>query len=399
MRPIRSPSECDGLAIGERFEVGGRVLYVDQQTIVLADAFSRVALQSNETPSDIAPGDLVLIDAEFGAERSQALSIERIASCPEPTGATEFGRRALTHRGRHLRARALAKRAIRTYLDARGFVEVDTPSVVPSPGLDAHVSSWGGTEIGQRTLFLITSPEFHMKRLLSSGLPKIYQICHCFRAEELGPWHEPEFMMLEWYRSFADWETTMHDTEEILRTVAVAISDERTQLDLEAPFERITVSDAFSTFGGVKNALDLAETDEASFFDVLVNQVEPALACFPRPVFLTHYPISQAALARPSPQHPGTAERYELYFRGQELCNGFSELTDSATQRKRFEAELDRRTQSSEPVYPIDERFLAALDEGLPPCSGNAVGLDRLVTTLLGLQRLESVFSFTNEES
>jgi len=237
-----------------------------------------------------------------------------------------------------------------------------------------------------------------MKRLLASGLPNIYQLSHCFRAEELGAWHQPEFMMLEWYRAFSDWEATMSDTEEVLRASAQAIAHESTQQLLESPFERITVSEAFATFGGEPDALDLAQVDENRYFEVLVDRVEPALSCYPRPLFLTHYPITQAALAKPSARDPQAAERYELYFRGQELCNGYTELTDAQVQRERFTQELARRTRTGEPLYPIDERFMSALREGLPPCSGNALGFDRMVATLLDLQRLGSVMAFTDDE-
>jgi lysyl-tRNA synthetase class 2 len=145
------------------------------------------------------------------------------------------------------------------------------------------------------------------------------------------------------------------------------------------PFERLTVREAFQTFAGVKDAARLAARDEDRYFELLVSKVEPALAELPRPVFLTRYPISQAALSRRCADDPTVAERAELYFGGVELCNAYGELTDAAEQRRRFVAESKRRKALGRPVYALDERFLGSLDEGMPPSAGNALGFDRLV--------------------
>ncbi len=399
MAPVLSPAEIGPLTEGKTFSVGGRIVYAASQVVVLADALGQVSIElaPNVAPS-LNPGDLAVALLHQDGGMLTLRELKRIGSHPEPHAGSEFGRRALSERGRALLARARAKSAVRRYFEEQAFVEVDTPALASCPGLDSHVHSWSEVKGQRGDVFLVTSPEFHMKRLLSSGLPRIYQLGHCFRAEEDGPWHQPEFMMLEWYRAFADWESTIHDTEEVVRRAADAIADEETKEGLEAPFERITVRDAFSTFGGVSDAIDLAHTNESLYFEVLVDRVEPALARFPRPIFLTHYPLSQAALARPSLTHNDTAERYELYFRGQELCNGFSELTDPRMQRERFEAELARRRLHHEPEYPIDEALLAALAEGMPPSSGTAVGFDRLIATLLGFDELKAVLAFSEEE-
>ena len=398
MSNLLAPSDVSTQSEGCLVRIGGRVIYADHEHLVLADAYGQLTLHGASGTVLASPGDLMVVTARIARGHHQLLGVDSHRSYPEPTQHSEFGRRALTSRGKHLAAKSCAKRAVHRYFEAQNFVEVDTPSVVPSPGLDAHVSSWGAVPLGTRSLFLITSPEFHMKRLLSAGMPRIYQLCHCFRAEEHGSWHEPEFTMLEWYRAFSNWDDTMADTEALLRLVAEAISSEAIQRQLEAPFERISVTDAFATFAGTTDAIELAEADEQRYFELMVNLVEPALSRYPRPIFLTHYPACQSGLAQPCPEDERTAQRYELYFRGLELCNGFTELTDADEQRRRFELELARRAQTGEPTYPIDEQFLAALSQGVPPSSGNALGFDRLLAALLEVDQLQTVYGFSDVE-
>lgn len=396
--PIRAPSDL-GAVSDAHFKLGGRVVYVDARQLVIADAFSQAALWlSPELATQVEAGDLIVVSVQAREHELAAVHVDWRSAHDEPTQTSEFGRVTLASRGAGLAGRSKAKRVIHRYFEEQGFVEVDTPGLARCPGLDAHVNSWRGVRRSDHELFLITSPELHMKRLLSAGLPRIYQICRCFRAEEHGPWHEPEFTMLEWYRAFADWESTLLDTEAIMRRAAEVISDESTRRLLEAPFERITVRDAFASFGGISDALDLANTNEELYYRTMVEHVEPALSVFPRPIFLTHYPLVQAGLARACSDEPRAAERYELYFRGRELCNGFSELTDAVEQRRRFLEELERRSRAAEPTYPIDETFLSALAQGLPPCSGNALGFDRMVAVLQDAGSLRSVFAFTDDE-
>ena len=167
-------------------------------------------------------------------------------------------------------------------------------------------------------------------------------------------------------------------------------------VDLGAPFERLAVADAFARWAGVpaEDAIALATRDEDRFFRLLVDAVEPALAGSPRPVFLVDYPAPFASLARLSARDPRVAERFELYVAGVELCNGFGELTDAAEQRARLVRDQEARRQAGKPVYPIDERFLAALEEGMPPSAGNALGLDRLVAVCLGGTNIGAVSAF-----
>jgi lysyl-tRNA synthetase class 2 len=269
----------------------------------------------------------------------------------------------------------------RGFFAEQSFVEVATPLRVPAPGVDLHVDAIEAS--GQ---YLITSPELAMKRLLVGGMPRIFQVARVARADELGPLHSPEFTMLEWYRAFSDLEDVLRDTEELVRRVVRSLAGEddvfvlgHRKVSVKKPFLRLTVREAFERYAGIKDAARLATRDEDRYFELLVSKVEPALAELPQPVFLTHYPISQAALSRPYADDASVAERAELYFGGVELCNAYGELTDPREQRRRFLAEAQRREQDKRTVYPLDEAFLAALVEGMPPSAGNALGFERLV--------------------
>jgi lysyl-tRNA synthetase class 2 len=289
--------------------------------------------------------------------------------------------------------------AIRCYFQNQNFVEVETPTFVPCPGLDAHVDALAKVQRGARSDFLITSPEFHMKRLLAAGMPRIVQFARCFRRDEEGPLHEPEFTLIEWYRAFAGFEEVVHDTEElVVRALEAAIPECSQSREFERPFLRCTVREAFMRSGLNEDPVTLSATNSTRYFQHLVETVEPWLASLKRPVFLTEYPASQAALARAKPGFPDVAERFELYIDGVELSNGYGELTDGRIQRGRFELELDRRRTAGEDLYPLDERFLGALYEGLPPCSGNALGLDRLVALATGAPTIQCVLPFSDQE-
>jgi lysyl-tRNA synthetase class 2 len=299
---------------------------------------------------------------------------------------------------------SLAERArlvshLRTFFDARGFLEVETPIVVPSPGLDVHLSAFTlVTPAGRPPRFLSTSPEYQMKRLLAAGHARIYQVTKAFREDELGERHSPEFTMLEWYRAPAAVDDVMRDTEQLVaRLTSGRVRLGARTVDASPPFRRLTVLEAFAMFAHLEadETLHIAAHDEDRFFRLLVDAVEPALEALDHAVFLTEYPSSQASLARTKPGDPSVAERFELYVAGVELCNGFGELTDVAEQRVRFEHDQATRRTRGLPVYPIDERFLAALGQGLPPCSGNALGVDRLVALACGTREIASVLAFT----
>jgi lysyl-tRNA synthetase class 2 len=310
-----------------------------------------------------------------------------------------------------LEARARALASAREFLASRGYLEVETPIAVPSPGLDLHLDAFEIVPTGvpaaegRPKRWLSTSPEYQMKRLLSQGYGRIFQITRAFRAGELGERHNPEFTILELYRAHAGVEAMMRDTEQLVARVtggAVTLgvgADQRT-VDLRPPLERMTLFEAFERFAEVPpdETLRLAEHDEDAFFEKLTFEVEPGLAALDRGVFVTEYPASQASLARYKPGDPRVAERFELYVAGIELCNGFGELTDVVEQRARLERDQAERRRRGKPVYPIDERFLEALAKGLPECAGNAIGFDRLVALACGSRSIADVMAFTDDE-
>jgi lysyl-tRNA synthetase class 2 len=298
---------------------------------------------------------------------------------------------------RRLMQRARVLRGVRAFFDERGFLEVETPIVVPSPGLDLHLDAVAlHVKAGASERFLVTSPEYQMKRLLAGGLERIYQIGKCFRNDEIGERHQPEFTLLEWYRGYADVQAVMRDTEELVASVAVALCGKPVlqtalgEIDVEPPWPRISVREAFARFAKVD--LNTVLPDEALFYRLLVEQVEPALAQLGA-LFLCDYPVSMASLARKKPGDPSVAERFEAYVAGVELCNGFGELTDPLEQRVRLLADQAERAERGLPLYPLDERFLTALEEGIPPSGGNALGLDRLVMLALGAAHIEDVIA------
>jgi lysyl-tRNA synthetase class 2 len=302
---------------------------------------------------------------------------------------------------KRVRERAAIVATIRRFFDARDFLEVQTPVLVPSPGLDLHLRAFeveGGDRGARR--WLSTSPEYQMKRLLAQGWARIYQLAPCFRREEHGPQHNTEFTMLEWYRAGADMAQVMDDTEQLVAAVtggAITIDDRR--IDLQPPLARVSVCEAFERFGGwsPQETLEAASNDEERYFRLLVDKVEPGLRQLGSGVFLVDYPVSQASLARAKPGNPALAERFELYAAGVELCNGFGELVDPVEQRARFERQQAERREQGLPVYPIDERFMKDLD-GLPPSAGNALGVDRLVALACGTTDVAVAMSFTADE-
>lgn len=379
---VRAPSDLAADENARDVRVAGRVVLVADRKLELADAFGSIRVELAQT-AELAVGDLIVVSGEQrGRTLSSAALVERHRH-PPPPGGGELSRLLFQGVGPRLALRARALAEIRSYFNELNFIEIDSPLRVPTPGLDLHVDA-----IASDGGYLMTSPEHALKRLLAGGMPRIYQLSHVCRAGELGPWHEPEFCLLEWYRAFSDAESVMADTEQIVCRVLGALGSE---LEASPPFERITVREAFQRFAGIADAAELAERDEDRYFELFVAKVEPAIAALGRPIFLCDYPISQASLARAKPTDPSVAERFELYLSGIELCNGFGELTDPAEQRRRFERDQEKRRELGRPVYPIDERLLAALEEGMPPSGGNALGVDRLIALAMGQKDIQSV--------
>lgn len=325
------------------------------------------------------------------------------------------GRNAISDRLPLLQRRALLQRGVRAFFDARDYLEVDTPCAVPVPGEEVHLRCFR-TELEhpdgtKEARFLHTSPEFAMKRIVAAtGLP-VFQLARVWRNGERSALHAPEFTMLEWYRPGAGLDSLMDETEALLRHLlppALAFAD--TTLRLDVPFERLTMAEAFARYVGVDllgigddaqrlareagTVLRAGESWEDLFFRLLLERVEPRIGR-DRPTFLTHWPAAQAALSRRDPLDPRVALRFELYAAGIELANAFEELTDPEEQRSRFEQDRARRLiLSPDQDWPLDEAFLKDLKD-LPPCSGIALGFDRLVMLATGAPRLCDIMWFS----
>ncbi len=290
-----------------------------------------------------------------------------------------------------LALRAVVHRSIRRFFEERDFVEVETPAIVPSPGLDVHLAAFEvRNSNGKQAGWLATSPEYQMKRLLSAGAERIFQLGRSYRADEHGRHHEREFTMLEWYRAESTSDDVIRDTEELVAFVANAL--DQPAPEVQPPWQRLTVDEALQFHANV--ALDAVIHDEERFFRVWAEEVQPRLGN-ERPVIVTDWPSSMASLARLKPN--GMADRFEAFFQGVELCNGFGELTDAAEQRRRFERDQAERQAAGAPVYPIDERFLDDLERGMPESGGNALGVDRLLMLLLGADSIQAVMPFPEE--
>ena len=300
--------------------------------------------------------------------------------------------------------------AARTCFAEAGVVEVETPLLSRAAVTDVHLESVPAEVAGQGRMYLHTSPEYPMKRLLAAGLGDCYQVCHVFRDGERGPHHNPEFTMIEWYRVGFDAAALMDDVETVTRRMLAGFRD-------LPPADRITYRDAVQELGGADpmsatadelagalerhgvGAPESARQDRDALLDLLVSTAVGPRLGHGRPVFVHDYPASQAALARIRPADFPVAERFELYLDGLELANGFHELADAGEQRRRFEADLAARASLGRLGRPIDERFLAALHHGLPDCSGVALGFDRLVMAACGLTSIDQALAFPVERS
>jgi lysyl-tRNA synthetase class 2 len=310
-----------------------------------------------------------------------------------------------------LRRRGLLTQATRAFFAARGYTEVETPYAVPAPGEEVHVQSFatryrepGG---GEEALWLHSSPEFAMKRLLVAGAGPIFQFARVWRNGEASDTHAPEFTMLEWYRPGADFAALMAETEALLRAVLPPTVTCRGITTSLRDFEQLSVAEAFSRYAGADvlgTAGDAAALARAAgarlregegwedlFFRLLLERVEPHLGR-ERPIFLTHWPAAQAALARRDPADPRVALRFELFVCGLELANAFEELTDAAEQRARFLADRARRhALNGAEDWQLDEDFLAALAHGMPAAAGIALGFDRLAMIASNASKIEQV--------
>jgi lysyl-tRNA synthetase class 2 len=324
----------------------------------------------------------------------------------------------LAERRAALETRARIASAVRRFFAERDFVEVETPALQVSPGLEPHLVAFA-TELfepgeGRLVRHLHTSPEFAMKKLLVAGVPRLFQLARVFRNGERGRLHHPEFTMIEWYRAGASYRDLMADCEALLRAAAPRYVWEGRSADPAAPWTYVSVAEAFRRWAGIDllatapdpESPSLARLADAArpigiaphegdewedlFFRIFLERIEPLLG-IGAPAILYDYPISMAALARPKPEDPRLAERFELYLCGVELANAFGELTDAAEQRRRFARDRAAKEARYGFSYPVDEDFLAALAYGMPESAGIALGFDRLVMLASGAARIEDV--------
>ncbi len=304
-----------------------------------------------------------------------------------------------------LQQRAFILDQIRTFFKYKQVMEVETPILNHYPVTDPYLNSLT-SQFSQQTLYLQTSPEYCMKRLLAAGSGSIYQITKAFRDDEVGRYHNPEFTLLEWYRVDFDHFRLMAEVDELLQLVLQT-----------APAEIITYQTLFQQHLSIDplsaNCQELLnccqqchialpegiQEDKDGLLQCLMSDyIEPRIG-IQRPIIVYHYPASQAALARLNPADPRVSERFEVYFQNRELANGFHELSDAKQQSQRFIANNQRRSQLGLPTLQVDNFLLAALHHGLPDCAGVALGIDRLVMLATKATHLTEVISFGIENS
>ena len=311
---------------------------------------------------------------------------------------------------KNLQSRATFIARIRHFFAARAVIEVETPLLSHGTITDPHIQAITAlfkldNDSKGKTVYLQTSPEYAMKRLLAAGMGSIYQICKAFRQGEVGKLHNPEFTVLEWYRPGFDHHDLMDEMDELLQHVLQT-----------KPMMRFSYAEVFEKYLGInphnatiaelsdcakKNNIEMAGglSDRDAWLNLLISHcIEPQLG-LDNPVFVYDFPASQAALAKIRHENPSVASRFELYFKGVELANGFHELLDADEQRKRFETDLIYRKEHGLPIVPIDERFIAALEKGLPDCAGVALGIDRLMMLALGCNEIKEILSFNFEKA
>ena len=319
----------------------------------------------------------------------------------------------------NLNRRAAVLGAIREFFALEGFIEVETPALLQGTAQEEHIELFAVRRGrgGGSYRYLAPSPELHMKRLLGVGFERIYQIGRSFRAGEVGPHHNPEFCLAEWYRAYASCEDITTDVERLVADVAMALTGRRTlvregaEIALDPPWPRIGVHLAFAKWADIdlrrcrdreslySRALETGfssagprDTWEDLFHKILIEKIEPELGKMGA-VHLVDYPSQLAALAKCKDGDPDVAERAEAYVAGIELSNGYTELNDPVEQRSRFA----RSRKNMEGCPQVDSEFVAAMDRGLPPAGGVALGVDRLVMLIAGASRLAEVIAFPQE--
>jgi len=418
--------------------VAGRIIGILDGGFVLQDESGRMDILYRE---EVAAGDTVEIkvsveervgEGGFAYKVFVAAEIGLLAKCTEEY----FIRKSDPNWKRgvvdlsvkeKLKTRSLIVAKTRDFFVEKGFTEVDTPAMVMLPGMEPHLDpfktrlvtqAYESLPAGDIDAYLITSPEYAMKKLLAGGWEKIFQVTKSFRNRETaGHLHNPEFTMLEWYRAYADYRDIMEDTEELVNGLAKRFcgSEEVTfsnfRINMALPFERKKVSELFEECAGIgaetltdRDALYGAATEkgykisksapyEDIFYTVFLNEIEPQLGIM-KPVVVFDYPKQMGALAKKSGEDPRFVERFELYIGGMELCNAFTELNDPVEQEARLEEERQMRQKMGKETYQVDQSFIGALRFGMPPSGGNALGMDRLAMVLTNTADIRDIMYF-----
>lgn len=414
--------------------VAGRIVGLIEEGFVLQDASSRIEIINSKSEIiNFDVGDIaeVLLDGEWETVNGKrmpvysAKNLQVLVKCASDFYIRKedpnYLKSVIDLRLKDfLEQRGKVLKAVRDWFWSKGFLEVETPIAVRLPGMEPHLDvlktqftglALEGQKPQSEDLYLITSPEYAMKKLLVAGHEKIFQITKCFRNKEHeSTLHNPEFTMLEWYRAYASYEDWIRDAEEMVTSLAKMFN-----VTLAEGWEKVKVKDLFQKYAGIahedfedvekfRKAVSsigyrvAAETSyEDMFFMVFLNEIEPKLG-IEKPTIVYEYPSQMAALAKKCEHDPRYAERAEIYINGMELANGFTELNDPIEQAERLEAERAERQKLKKDDYPVDQSFIRALEFGMPPSGGVALGVDRLVMLLTGAVDIRDILAFPHRD-
>ena len=426
MTPRILVSHADSLEDNALVRLEGRAVLVEASRLRLQDVTASVDLGWTK-PDGIAVGDWLrvtvrkaegkLLVQDVAVLAKNRLGVQSLVSW--------FSRLHVQtqEKSRFLAERATAQQAMRTFFTQREYLEVSTPSLVPSPGCEPHLQSFqtvwqGGAKVWRVDCHLPTSPEFHLKKLLALGYERIFELSRSYRNEEASHLHQPEFFMLEWYKMHASLAELMDETEHLVAHVIEAVRGEARILrkgkaiDCRPPWPRVSVRELFETVLGLdpialqdgnrlaqaareKGLRDVAETDgfDDAYFKLFLNYIERRLG-WKTPVFVTDYPACMSALAKLSPDDPRTCERFEVYVGGVELANAYHELLDHEDMARRLDRYDQEKRDMGMACFPRDPDFLDALAFGIPATSGIALGWDRLVMLACQAERIQDVLAF-----
>ena len=408
------PAAAAAISVGE-VAVRGRLLHLAEGRGRIADESGGVDFVVETRVEGIKTGDIVELYGIAAEGVIDVTQIRLLASSRADWSQGDWTRFHTNGLWANMRVRAAALDAVRSFFKDAGFLAVETPTLARASAQEEHIQLFATEYQGDKAkeqLYLAPSPELYMKRLLGVGFERIYQISRSYRNGEMGPQHNPEFTLIEWYRAYASYEEIMTDVENLVVHVVGSVLGqssvvrERREIGLQPPWERLSVRDAFAHWAAIDldacvdaeslfhracvlgyDSAKRGDSWEDLYHKILLERVEPELAKLGA-VHLFDYPRQLAALAKLKEGDPAVVERTEAYLGGVELSNGYTELNDPAQQRERFA----RGVQAG--GAPADEAFLVAMERGIPPAGGVALGLDRLVMIVVGASCLDEVIAF-----